>query len=301
MFTPFIFWPWFAGLLFLAAGLIAIRKEWFAAGGLDKIVVLGRVFYAVPLAMFGAEHLAGPRILAQLVPAWIPARLFWAYFVGFALLAAAISLILSKYEQLSLTLLGIMFFLFVILVHLPRVAANPNDRISWAVVLRDLAFAGGAWALAGSQLRKDRPRESKWMIVIGRLTIAIALLFFASEHFLHPASAPGVPLEKVTPAWIPFAPLWGYLTGAVLLVAGVAILLDKRTRIAAAWVGLMMLLLTLIIYTPIFARAAKPSEMIEGVNYVADTLFFGGTVLLLALSCRKVSAIPEINPGPPVH
>ena len=32
----------------------------------------------------------------QLVPAWMPARLFWAYLVGVALFAAALSLSLKK-------------------------------------------------------------------------------------------------------------------------------------------------------------------------------------------------------------
>ena len=43
--------------------------------------------------------------------------------------------------------------------------------------------------------------------------MAIPLMFFGVEHFLHPKFAPGVPLAKLTPGWVPAPPVWGYLIG----------------------------------------------------------------------------------------
>ena len=68
MFTHLVFWPWFAGLIFLTAGLVVARRELVAAHGLDKLIVLGPVFFAFPLAVFAAEHFLTPRFLAQMVP-----------------------------------------------------------------------------------------------------------------------------------------------------------------------------------------------------------------------------------------
>src|SRR5665811_686562 len=116
MFSRFIFWLWFAGLIFLFAGLFAVRKELPAARGLDKLLALGRVFVAASLALFGTEHLAGAQFVMQVVPPWMPGRLFWTYFVGVALIAAALSIVAGKQVRLSATLLGIMFFLFVVLI-----------------------------------------------------------------------------------------------------------------------------------------------------------------------------------------
>ena len=48
-------------------------------------------------------------------------------------------------------MLAIMFVLFVAIIHLPNVAAAPEDRFVWAVAVRDLTFAAGACALAESQ------------------------------------------------------------------------------------------------------------------------------------------------------
>jgi hypothetical protein len=75
--SPFIFWPCFAGVVFLALGFFAVRKELSRAIGLDKLIVLGHVFFAVPLAVFAAEHLAGAQVVTQAVPTWMPRRLFW--------------------------------------------------------------------------------------------------------------------------------------------------------------------------------------------------------------------------------
>lgn len=282
MFTHPLFWPWFTGVIFLLAGLLSVRKDWLLAGGLDNAVVLGPVFVAAPLATFGAEHLVSAQFIMQIVPAWMPGRLFWAYFVGLALFAAAISLLLKKHVRLSATLLGVMFFLFVLSIHLPNAAAKPGDRFAWAVAVRDFTFGVGAFALAAKQAPDWRPGGTKRLVSACRICFALAILFFGVEHFLHPEFAPGVPLPKKTPTWVPFPILWGYLVGAILLVASVALVLDKNPRAAATWLGLTMTVLAFFFYMPMLAVAAKPSEINEAVNYIADTLLFGGAILLLA-------------------
>ena len=79
--------------------------------------------------------------------------------------------------------------------------------------------------------------------------------------------------------------LIGYLTGAILLVAGASILLAKGTRTAATYLGTWILLLVLFIYVPILiAQVSDPSTaaQVEGINYFADTLLFAGAILALA-------------------
>src|SRR5580658_6071559 len=182
VFSPIIFWPCFAGVIVLAIGFVTARKELSSAAGLDKLIVLGPAFFAAPLAVFGSEHLVSARFLAQAVPPWMPFHLFWAYFVGCCEIAAALSLALKRQVRLSSALLAIMFCLFVAMIHLPNVATNPKDRILWAVAARDLVFGAGACALAQTQ----RPRGPNALLAASRAYIAMALIFFAVEHFLHP-------------------------------------------------------------------------------------------------------------------
>jgi len=275
LFTRVIFWLWFAGLVTLVAGLFAARKSISSARGLEKVIALGPIFFAVPLAVFGAEHFTIARSIAQMVPPWMPAHLFWAYFVGVALLSAGLGIALRvTHARLLAILLGIMFIGFVLMIHFPNAVANPHNRIFWTLVFRELAFAGGAFALAATHTKPLR--------IVARVFVGVPLIFFAVEHFLHPEFVPGVPLEKLTPAWVPLPVFLGWLTGAALLIAGAAMLVDtKRARFAATLLGALLTLLVLFLYLPIFLTDGPP-VLLEGINYVADTLLFAGTVLLAA-------------------
>jgi uncharacterized membrane protein len=271
-----------AGILLFLIALWAAKNDIARAGGLEKIVALSNLCFAIPLAVFGAEHLSGASFIMLAVPSYMPWRLFWAYFVGFALLSASLSIATKIQVRWSGLLFGIMMFLFVAMVHIPRVLASPGDRFGWVIVIREMSFAGGAWVLAANAMSSQGKSR---LIDVGRILIAIAAIFFGVEHFLHPAGCPGVPLEKLTPAWIPGRLLVGYLTGSILLAAGTSILLNKKTRIAATYLGTWILLLVLFIYGPILiVQMSDPSTAVkvEGINYFADTLLFAGAILALA-------------------
>ena len=275
-----------AGILLFLIALWAAKTDMARARGLDKIVALSNLCFAIPLAVFGALHLSGVEFVLPVVPSYMPWRLFWAYFVGVALLAASLSIATKVQVRWSGLLFGIMMLLFVVTLDTKGALAHPRDRFVWTYVLRESSFAGGGWILAGNALREQgRGRGQSALITVGRLILAIAAIFYGIEHFLHPTGVPGVPLEKMMPAWIPARMLVGYLTGAILLIAGVSILLAKKTRLAATYLGTWILLLVLFIYGPILiASLANPSTdvKIDGINYFADTLLFGGAILALA-------------------
>src|SRR5262245_45308810 len=102
-----LFWPYIAGAAILAIGLTKISKgEIQRASGRDKAVVFGRLFLALPMAVFGAEHLTIPQTIAPIVPSWIPWHLFWVLLVGVALIAASLSITVKKLSVLAATLLS---------------------------------------------------------------------------------------------------------------------------------------------------------------------------------------------------
>ena len=279
-----VFWPYFAGAALLAIGLpIIIRNELPEARGLDKILPFGRLFFAVPTAVFGTEHLTDPKDIALIVPSWMPAHMFWVYLVGIALIAAALSIVVKRCARPAATLLGIMFLIFVALIHIPNIVAQPGDRLFWMIGLRDTAFSGGAFALAGARMRRGTTGGAPWLVTLGRFFIAIPAVIFGVEHFLHPAFVPGVPLERLTPTWIPGHIFWAYLAGAVLIIAGACLLLNQKARLAATYLGIMIFLLVLVIYLPILA--ATPLSIANRLNYFADTLMFSGAALVLADAC----------------
>ena len=180
-------------------------------------------------------------------------------------------------------------FLFVAMLHLPG-AITAGGRIPWTIVVREMSFGGAGWVLAGIAMGGDRDGPGKGLIIVGRVPIAIAAIFFGVQHFLHPLGLPGVPLAKQMPAWIPVPAFIDYVTGAFLMVAGVCFLLAWKTRIAATYLGAWIVLLVVVIYGPVLIGAlADPSAgvQVEGVNYFADTLLFGGAILSLAGANRK--------------
>ncbi len=271
-----------AGLLALFVAVWAARSDLVQASGLEKIVALCNLCFAIPLAVFGALHLAAVDFVLPGVPAYMPWRLFWAYFVGCALLAASLSIAIKIGVRWSGLLFGMMMFLFAVALDIPGAVANPHDRFGWTLAVRELAFAGGGWLLAASTMRN---RGANLLITVGRLLVAIAAIFYGVETMLHPLGCPGVPLQKLMPGWIPGRLLIGYLTGAILLAAGASMLLARKTRLAATCLGTWIVLLVVIVYGPILIAAlADPNTgvKIEGINYFADTLLFGAAVLALA-------------------
>ena len=272
-----------AGLALLVIGLSAAKNNIAQARGLDKIVALTNLCFAIPLAVFGAEHLSAGKFMTGMVPSYIPWHLFWVYFVGFALIAASLSIATKIQVRWSGLLFGSMMFLFVAMLHFPGAVAS-GGRIPWTIVFRESSFGGGGWVLAGIAMGGLRGR-GRILITVGRVLIAIAAIFFGVQHFLHPLGLPGVPLEKEMPTWAPARAFIDYLTGAGLIVAGVCFLSARKMRMAATYLGACIVLMVVVIYGPVLIGAlADPSTAVkvEGLNYFADTLLFGGVILSLA-------------------
>jgi uncharacterized membrane protein len=280
-----VFWTYFAGGAILVAGLFAARKEMSVARGQDRIVTLGRLFFAPPLAVFAAQHFTNTKSVSLLVPSWIPAPFFWTYLVGTALVAAALSIVVKKQARLAAILLAFMLILFVLLLHIPNIVAHPRDVLTWAFAFRDLAFSGGALALAGTQTDKWRAQGTSTLIVVARIFVSLAAIFFGVEHFLHPDFLPAVDLDKLTPPWIPGRALWAYLAGTIFILAGTSLAVNLKPRLAATCLSIMALTLLLSIYVPMVVSA--PSDIDNGLDYFVSTLAFSGATLFLAAAMPK--------------
>ena len=268
-----------AGIASLVTGLFLVRARFAAASGIGKVLVLGPVFEAVALAIFAAEHFLAARDLSAIVPRWIPGALFWTYFVGAALLAAAISFIAWRYVRWSASLLALLFLIFVATIHLPNLTKHVHERLFWTIAVRETAFAGGALVLAGSLWPRGRSAGTT-LILVGRVVVACTFVFYAIQHFLFPRFVPGVPLGKMTPTWVPAPALLAYLVGATLLATGVGLMIRRNGRTAAAIAGTVLLLLTIFFYVPILILEIRSPLAVEGVNYVGDTFLFAATALL---------------------
>ena len=274
-----------AGVALLLIGLYCARDEISESRGLDKVVALKGVALAVPLAMFGALHLFGPKFIMPLVPPYMPFRMFWVFAIGVALIAAALSIATGIAVRWSGVLLGLMMVGFVAMIHFPGALRHPEMRRLWVICSRELSFAGAGWILAGVAWRGADERRKSTLITVGRALITIAIVFYGVLHFISPTLLPGVPLEKEIPASIPARELIDYVTGIMLLAAGASILFSRNTRTVVAALGAWLLAMVVVLYGPIMISALfSPAigEQLVGVNYFADTLLFTGAILALA-------------------
>lgn len=293
--------PAIAGASVFLIGVGTLKREPLSRSASEWFVSLGMVFFAAPLAAFGAEHFVIPRIIAGIVPPWLPARLGIAYFVGAALIAASLSFIFRKRVRLVALLLAVMFLLFVCLIHVPGAATHWGNRDFRIDALRDSAFGVATFALflhlgedeAGSERRRS-------LLRMARVWIAVVVLAFAVLQLVHPECSPGVPSLRITPAWIPLPLVLGYGTGGMLLILGVAMLFERTARVGAVVTAMWMTALTVFLYLADACFFLPATQGLLGVNYVFDTLLFAGAMLLLArtLPLAPAMAVDQASGAP---
>jgi uncharacterized membrane protein YphA (DoxX/SURF4 family) len=267
-------------LMLLIGGYTVVHREFAVIHGLDTLVALGPVLLAGAVAVFGAEHFVFMSVVAGMVPGWIPGHTFWALFVGVCLILAGLSISTQRYAAVAALMLGLMICLFVVLIHIPGIVSSHGKRLLWVVGLRDLAFAGGALAVAALYTEDWTDSFKQKLVLTARLFIGVPILFLGVQQFLHPELAPGVPLDQGMPLWLPGHLFWAFIIGAIYVVAGICLVINQQARVASAWLGLTILLVALIVYLP--SVVANPANVGVGFNSLEDVLLLSGSVLAFA-------------------
>lgn len=112
--------------------------------------ILARAFGACCL-VFGASHFAFASFTASMVPAWLPMRLELAYLTGAIHALAGLALLAGVRRRPAAIVEALMMTSFVLLVHLPRVAAKPGDRTELTLLFVAVTLSSAAWIVASSR------------------------------------------------------------------------------------------------------------------------------------------------------
>ena len=283
--STLVAWPAVLGFSFLAVGLYMYRAEIFgpASNGESRILSLAPVFIAAPLATFSGEHFTAARSLANAVPKWLPWHVPITYFVGCALVAAALSFVARRCIRWSGPLLALMFALFVLTLHLPNAVAHAGRRFFWVLPFRESEFALGAFSVFvyASQGTSPAQRSGRFAL-FARLWTALVVIYFGTQNLLYPQYTPGVPDQRPTPTWVPLPHFLAYLTGAILVTLGLAMLFRKAAVGATTSVGIFMALLTVALFGPDLLWAHTVPDRVTAINFIFDTLLFAGTMFAVA-------------------
>jgi len=110
-----------------------------------RLATTGRLLFVLPMPIFGIRHLLYTAFVAR----WIPVTSL-AYFTGTAPIGTGLVVARHMKTRIFATLLGMMFFLWVLTLHIPRNLASTHDEKEGASGLVALAMSGCAWLIAGA-------------------------------------------------------------------------------------------------------------------------------------------------------
>ena len=141
-----------AAAAFILAGTYSLRfaKSPASQNVTEIAIKSARFVFAFTLLIFGWQHFEYAAYLATLVPAWLPAHLAWIYFTGAGFIVAGASIATKILGRLAATALGLMFFLWVLVLHAPRVSASLHNADEWSSLFVALAMAGASFLVAST-------------------------------------------------------------------------------------------------------------------------------------------------------
>lgn len=131
---------------------------------LNIMGTIGQYLFAVGLLVFAVLHIKYNDYIQTLMPAWMPGHVFLSYVVIAAFLLSALSFFTGLKLPLASGLLGIMFMLWVLLLHAPRAIGKLTVEPEWSSLFVALAVGGAAFTICRQTEvweRRGGPSEAK--------------------------------------------------------------------------------------------------------------------------------------------
>lgn len=124
---------------------------------LERLIPFGPFLFCLTMVLYGISHLLYTKFIAPLVPDWIPGHTFWTIFAGVALILSGIAITLKIKLKTVAFLLGLMIFIWLFIIHIPRAihdpyGANSNEPVS---AFSALAFCATAFMISGMATKKQ--------------------------------------------------------------------------------------------------------------------------------------------------
>nr|MEA2798555.1 hypothetical protein [Phenylobacterium sp.] len=210
----------------------------------------------------------------QPVPKSWPDRPELATASGLILLASGVMLLVRRARPWGAALAAVFIGLWVVVLHLPGALAKPLVLGGWQAVCESLAIAAGAY-LASREGKAGGPER------IAVVAMGLCFVVFGLSHFVYATFT-----TSMVPAWLPARPQLTYLTGAIHLLAGLAVIFGVQRRWAAIAEALMMSSFVLLVHIPrVFAH---PGDRMESTGlFIALTLSSAVWTLAMSGAARK--------------
>jgi uncharacterized membrane protein len=107
-----------------------------------------RMLFAVSLIPIGLSHFVYVKETAELVPAWLPYPVGWAYLTGAGQMACGLGVLFSIFPRVAAWAEAGMLTVFTVLVWVPAILAAPKTRLPWTAFFISWTIASAAWVVA---------------------------------------------------------------------------------------------------------------------------------------------------------
>lgn len=155
-----------AGGWTLFARLGDLDETRFAWAGGEPAVRVARYYFAVWIIPIGVSHMLYLKPTLDLIPPWLPGKLFWAYLTGLGQIASGLGVLFGVLPRLAAWAEAAQISLYALLIWLPAILlgnrnlgpsfANADRRLSFTAFFITWIIAAGAWAVARNVARKER-------------------------------------------------------------------------------------------------------------------------------------------------
>jgi uncharacterized membrane protein YphA (DoxX/SURF4 family) len=133
-----------AEIAFMATGALALFASGVTGNARPTMLLVARVLAGISAMVFGFAHFNYIDFTASMVPGWIPYKIFWAWATGAGHLAAGLALVSGVRARLAAACEAAMMGSFVVLLHLPRVIAAPDQHVEWIMLGVSSMLTGAA-------------------------------------------------------------------------------------------------------------------------------------------------------------
>jgi uncharacterized membrane protein len=248
--------------------------------------------FGIPWIVFAIQHYMYADFVKFLVPAYMPWRLFWAYFTGTAMLTAGLSFIIRKQVQLAAFLLGCLMIFYLLMVHPTLIIPEPLVGKHWTRFFQDITIMSAAFGLAIVSERmevgtivqnwgRDAVSLKGWRAwlasprarILVRYGYALPFIVLGAQHFTHNVFVTG----KV-PDWAPFLHFWDYVVGLALVFAACGMLFTSKKRWTAGALGTILTALAILQHLPLLLK--DPHNAGEWTESLIETAVAAGAFII---------------------
>jgi uncharacterized membrane protein len=249
---------------------------------MKALALPGPAIFGVAMMAFGIENLVyadGVEGLEPL-PSWLPGAPAWAIATGLMLIIAGVMILARQRRGAAALAVAVLLGLWLLVLHVPLVIAQPHDGSIWTTTLETLALGCGALVLAvlsSLRSRAGAAADGRASLVraalVGRVCFGLAAIGFCVLHFLYHAY-----VASVIPNWLPGHLAWAYLTGLAFLAAGTSAITGRRAQLAMTLTGVMFGTWVLIVHAP--RVAAAPTNRAEWTSLIVALAMCGASWII---------------------